>query len=63
MFEFKELPFDEEQQKQLENLLETVRKARDAQIFNNPMWADVLGTPEGRSYLEDIYIMDKDRWN
>ena len=37
MFEFKEIPFDEEQQKKLENLIETARKMRAAQVFNNPM--------------------------
>ena len=63
MFEFKEIPFDEEQQKKLENLIETARKMRAAQVFNNPMYVDVLGTPEFRDYIEETYILDKDRWN
>jgi hypothetical protein len=63
MYEFKEIPFDEEQQKQLDNLLETARKMRDAQVFNNPMFVDVLKTPELRDYIEETYILDKDRWN
>ena len=44
MYEFKEVPFNEDSQEQLQNLLDTFRKLRDAQIFNNPMFADVLNT-------------------
>tara|TARA_Y100000310_G_scaffold326259_1_gene390911 strand:+ start:1063 stop:1254 length:192 start_codon:yes stop_codon:yes gene_type:complete len=63
MYEFKEIPFDEEQQKKLDDLLETARKVRATQVFNNPMFIDVLNTPEFRDYIEETYILDKDRWN
>ena len=63
MYEFQELPFNEDSQEQLQNLLDTFRKLRDAQVFNNPMVADVLNTPEFEAYLEETYILDKDRWN
>ena len=63
LYEFKEVPFNEDSQEQLRNLLDTFRKLRDAQVFNNPMWVDILNTPEFTTYIEETYIMNKDRWN
>jgi hypothetical protein len=63
MNEFNEPPSNQEAQEQLQNLLDAARKMRDAQVFNNPMFVDVLNTPEFAEYLEETYLMNRDRWN
>ena len=62
---FDEVPANEEKDSQevLQHLLDAARKMRDAQVFNNPMFPDVLNTPEFRDYIEETYLMDRDRWN
>jgi len=63
MNEFNEPPSNQGAQEQLQNLLDAARKMRDAKVFNNPMFPDILKTPEFAEYIEETYLMDRDRWN
>ena len=54
---------NEESQEQLDKLMDMVRMQRNLQLFNSDEYHDVLGTAHGTAYLEEKYIMDKDRWN
>ena len=47
----------------IERLFAEARKHRDTNIFNNPLYPNVLGTEELDAYIETTYIFDKTRWN
>jgi hypothetical protein len=54
---------NEENHEEIERLFTEMRKHRDTNLFNNPMYPNVLGTDELSVYLETTYIFDKGRWN
>jgi hypothetical protein len=60
---FEEIQSSEEDQAKIQQLLEMFRKERDKSAFDTEEYKDILGTPALTSYLEDTYILDKDRWN
>ena len=62
MDEFREVPSDN-QKELMQSLLDAARGMRDIEMFNNPMVVDFLGTPELDEYLEETFLMDRDRWN
>ena len=62
---FDEVPADEEKDSQevMKHLLDAARKMRDTQVFNNPMFVDILNSPQAREYFVDTYLLNRDRWN
>ena len=60
---FEEIQSSEEDQAKLQQLLEMFREERDKSAFDTEEYQDVLGTSALTAYLENTYILDKDRWN
>ena len=62
---FDEVPAGEEKDSQevMQHLLDAARKMRDTQVFNNPIYVDILYSPQAIEYFVETYLLNKDRWN